>query len=548
VLPPPSPLQPRPARSINRTYTESIMPLLTRMMLCMAVAIAIPTAHAAGHRNIAPGCESVCPAGTCDSEADSGKPECSACAACQQQQAHADDGHDHGGSDDGHDTECSSGHDTRPGATSEERCVSLPGCVYDPATDHCHGAHGSYLACDSVCPIEHCNTPEDESKAECLECTRCHAQQDVIAGLDAPPDCILEQYLSVFDADYDPTPDDCHTLESFDVSNCDTYENFAIDFFVEHLCHVGHHHEASGSSIHPDHHEHSGSGSGSGSGSHDGINPACRSVCPAGECESSADAIKLVCLECARCHADEDLRTGNFDLPHCIAEQYYTKFGEDHDPTSADCATLNSFDVASCDAYEGFIIEGYLEHLCGGGSSGQSGSDSPTSSVTQAATTAQTGTKTKTVQTFSTTIPATAGAAIMALEGNAKTAAVKSMVTQMLSLGNTGLKWEDVESADIVKTRRNRRQATYTLEIVFKEDITAAQVSTAVTAFNKAVDDGALKDVSLDGLGDIKVEFGKATAGTKVITITTTTPDTSAGVVPVAAVTTVVASLLSTLM
>ena len=42
------------------------------------------------------------------------------------------------------DTDCTTGHDARAGATSRARCTALAGCQFDESTDHCFAASTWY--------------------------------------------------------------------------------------------------------------------------------------------------------------------------------------------------------------------------------------------------------------------------------------------------------------------------------------------------------------------------------------------------------------------
>merc|ERR1719296_372856 len=68
----------------------------------------------------------------CGSGSGSCPSECQAYTMC------CPSGSGSGGMSGGGGDPCSEGHDDRPGANSEEKCLAMSGCVYDSSTDHCY--------------------------------------------------------------------------------------------------------------------------------------------------------------------------------------------------------------------------------------------------------------------------------------------------------------------------------------------------------------------------------------------------------------------------
>jgi len=63
----------------------------------------------------------------------------------------------------GHFDQCATFHDTRPGASSEQRCLALEGCGYIQGHDHCF----------DKCTWEHDSRPGSTSQARCLNLRGC---------------------------------------------------------------------------------------------------------------------------------------------------------------------------------------------------------------------------------------------------------------------------------------------------------------------------------------------------------------------------------------
>jgi hypothetical protein len=171
----------------------------------------------------------------------------------------------------------------------------------------------------------------------------------------------------------------------------------------------------------------------------------------------------------------------------------------------------------------------------GSGSAPQPTEAAPTTTAAPVDTTVATAAPTEAgvtyreAQTFSTQIDAGLAAAILALTGDDKAAAIKQLAEHALT--KTSLTYDDVESADLVESARRRRDghgATFTLEVVFKSSVTAEQSAAAVTAFNAAVTAGDFNlTITVDGQ-EFTYTPGAATGGTKQVKDVDTSSATTA--------------------